>query len=107
MLSSVVHPRVMDSLEQEPAEFSYKGQGVGGSDSVHPLGSASQCETSRDNVCKMDGHTSTKLPVDNGVNFLSIAHVKKCYSPHLSSVTEKKQKAPIAGGPQAQAAKLH
>lgn len=84
MLSSVVHRRVMDSLGQEPAEFSYKGQGVDGSGSGHPLGSASQYESSRDNVCQMDGHTSTKLPVDNGVNFLSIAHVKKCSSPRLS-----------------------
>lgn len=86
----MVHPRVMDSLGQEPADFSYKGQNASGSGSVQPLGSASQCEGSRDYVCKTDGHTTTKLPLDTYFNFLSIVHVKKCYSPHLSSVIEKK-----------------
>lgn len=89
--SSKVQSRVMDSLGQKPADFS-KGQSMSGSGSVQPLGSASQCESSRDNVCKMDGHTPTKLPLDTCFNFLSIVHVKKCYSPHLSSITEKNKK---------------
>lgn len=66
---------------------------MSGCGSVQPPGSASQCESGRDYEYKTDGHTPTKLPLDTYFNFLSIVRVKKCYSPHLSSVIEKKKKS--------------